>query len=247
VVGAMRAVGLTEQQYGVVSPRETPNVSNATPFLASALAAADVPNDLEGILVNVGVPEGEARFYAEQASEGQTLVIVKADGRPEEVRKLLLDHGGWDVQSRGAEFIRGDGAGVSGGVGPMPADLTDHWVDFRSRYEMLWQQHYGTTDATWEQMEPLYRYAWGLANDARFRGRPWSEVESNVSREWERSPYAGQLAWSAAAGPIRDVWEDVTQEAMTGAEGGADRRIPSSGTDQSIAARDVVPPREGAA
>src|SRR5690349_2673210 len=68
-VGAMRSFGLTEQQYGVVSPGEALNVSNATPFMASALAAAEVPNDLEGVLAMVGLPEGEARFYAEQASE----------------------------------------------------------------------------------------------------------------------------------------------------------------------------------
>jgi hypothetical protein len=112
---------------------------------------------------------------------------------------------------------------------------------------MLWQQHYGTTDATWEQMEPIYRHAWELANQAGYRGRPWSEVESNIASDWQRSAYAQQLAWQDAAGPVRDVWEDVVQEAMTGAEGGADRRIPTSGTDQSVAARDVIPPREGAA
>src|SRR5579864_8007766 len=130
----------------------------------------------------MGVPQGEARFYAEAAAEGHTLVVVNADGRAEEVRKLVLDHGGFDVQSRGAEFIRGNGAGVSSGARPRPVDVTDNWVDFRSRYQMLWQQHYGTTDATWEQMEPLYQYAWQLANDARSRGRPWSQVESSVRR-----------------------------------------------------------------
>jgi hypothetical protein len=244
---AVRALGLTEQQCGVVSPGQTLNVSNASPFLASALAAVAAPNDLTSVLVKVGVPEGEARFYADEARQGRTLVIVNANGRSDEVRKLVLDHGGWDVQSRGAEFIRGDGAGVSGGVGAAAPDITQHWEDFRSRYEMLWQQHYGTTDATWEQMEPVYRYAWDLANDPRYRGRPWGEVETTVSREWQRSTYAQRLAWRDAAGPVRDVWEDVAQEALTGAEGGADRRIPTAGTDQAVAARDVLPPRGGAA
>jgi hypothetical protein len=44
------------------------------------------------------------------------------------------------------------------------------------------------------------------------------------------------------AGPIRDVWEDVADEATTGAEGGADRRIPRQGADQQVPAREVVPP-----
>ena len=79
--------------------------------------------------------------------DGRTLVVVDADGRFDQARQLVLEHGGYDVESRGAEFIRGD-RGVPGGVGPRPIDITANWPDFASRHEMLWQQHYGTTDAT---------------------------------------------------------------------------------------------------
>jgi hypothetical protein len=112
---------------------------------------------------------------------------------------------------------------------------------------MQFGQHYGATDATWEQMEPVYRYGWQVANDGRYRGRPWSEVEAAVRSAWESSALAGSRPWSEAAGPLQDVWEDVAEEAATGAEGGADRRIPRSGSDQTIAARDLASPREDAA
>ena len=250
-VDAVRSLGLSDANLGLVSSGQSlstsdPGSAGLSSMLTSAAARSDRA-DLESVLARMGVPEGEARFYAEQAAEGHSLVVVNADGRADEVRRLVLDHGGFDVQSRVAELIRGHGAGVSGGVGPRPIDVTDNWVDFRSRYEMLWQQHYGTTDATWEQMEPLYQYAWRLANDARYRGRPWSEVERSVRREWDASRFGQSMRWEDAAGPMRDVWEDVAEEAASGAEGGADRRIPTSGTDQSVAARDLQPPRQGAA
>ena len=70
-------------------------------------------------------------------------------------------------------------------------------------------------------------------------------MESAVQREWQRAmPNAD---WSTVAGPIQDVWDDVAQEAASGAEGGADRRIPSQGSDQTVAARDIAPERQDAA
>jgi hypothetical protein len=163
------------------------------------------------------------------------------------VRRLVLEHGGYDVQSRGRDLIRPAESGAPGGVGPRPLDITTTWQDFRSRYEMLWQQHYGTTDATWEQMEPLYRFGWQLANRDDLRGQPWSQAAGTVEREWSASSLSRGVSWADAEGPLRDVWEDVTEEAATGAEGGADRRIPRQGSDQSVAARDLQPPTQGAA
>jgi hypothetical protein len=249
VIDAARDLGLSDQQFGVLTSGQRVNASDPASGVLGRAALTEDTTDVAGVLQKIGVPDGEARFYAHEAQAGRTLlVILNADGRAEQVRKLVLDHGGFDVQSQGGEFIRGEGAGVSRGAGPRPVDVTANWEDFRSRYEMLWQQHYGTTDATWAQMEPLYEFAWRLANDTRHRGRPWSEVEGALRRDFEASTFGRGMQWDDAAGPLRDVWEDVAQEALTGAEGGADRRIPTAGTDQSVAARDVVaPPRQGAA
>jgi hypothetical protein len=257
---ALRELGFTDHQLGILVPAdtETPQAdpsSDLTALLRSARGKTDASffGDLVGVLRARGVPEGEARFYAEETQEGRTLIVADAGERADQVRSVVLDCGGYDVQSIGRDFVRPGDAGVRGGTGPQPTDLTHDWTDVRSRYEMLWGQHYGTTDQTWEQMEPVYRFAWRVANEAEYRGRPWSEVESSVRREWERArpvPDAvagsapGVLAWSDVAGPIHDVWADVAEEASFGAEGGADRRIPRQGTDQSIPARDVVPSRE---
>ena len=62
-------------------------------------------------------------------------------------------------------------------------------------------------------MEPVYRDAWQLANTSEYRGRPWSEVEAAVTRNWQSSELSNAYPWSSAAGPIRDVWEDVAEAA----------------------------------
>jgi hypothetical protein len=217
-IEALRGQGISEQHVGVLS--------NDT-----------AGQDLQAHLATLGVPDGESRYYADEVRSGQTLVVVRANGQYAEARELLLQHGAEDVQSRGADLARPEGAGDVLGAGPRPIDVTGRWEDVRSRYEMLFGQHYGSTDLTWQQMEPVYRWAWDAANEPRHRGKPWSDVESELQSAWRGSP-----AWDNVAGAVRDVWEDVAEEATTGAEGGADRRIPRQGTDQSVAARDVVPP-----
>lgn len=250
-VAAVRALGIGDQQVGLLVPGQRLSASGTdsgaiSAFLAQAASAAE-SDDVGSALERLGVPEGEARFYAQSSREGQYIVVVNANSRADEVRKRVLELGGEDVESRGRDLIRPGESGVPGGAGARPVDLTTDWRDVRSRYEMLWQQHYGTTDATWQQMEPLYEYAWQLANRPGMRGRPWSEAANAVQREWSASRFAGGMAWQDAEGPLRDVWEDVAEEAATGAEGGADRRIAHQGSDQSVAARDLEPPAQGAA
>ena len=202
----------------------------------------ETAGDLVAALASVGVAEGEARFYAHEVDASRWLVIVEAgqDGYTR-ARDLLRQQGARDVQSQGEELVRGSEAsdGVSGGGVALDADLTDRWEDVRSRYEMLFEQHYGTTDTSWPEVEPLYQQAWQMANAPDLRGRPWSDVEATLRRHWEAEP--GRPAWSEAAGPIQDVWEDVAAESTT-PEGGADRRVPRQGADQSGPASQVVPP-----
>jgi hypothetical protein len=234
---AVAALGMDEGRRGVLQPGR-----DGTGLLGAAKPATA---DLHAILVELGVPEGEARFYALEAQAGKTLVVVDARDDYGAARDTLLAHGGYDVQSQGAELVRGDGdrngqAASAGTSVPMPIDVTHRWEDVISRYEMLWQQHYGTSDATWDQMAPLYRWAWETANTSSLRGRPWSEAEASVRREWEARGAGG--AWEDVAGPIQDVWEDVADEAALGNEGGADRRVARQGGDQAGPARDVPPP-----
>lgn len=241
-VQALRGLGIAEQQVGMLSPRPgatQPGSPGAD--VSGLLALAAGAGDLGSVLTSMGVPDGEARFYAQEVAAGRTLVIVDSGAGADDARRTLLRHGGYDVQARGGDLARPEGAGVQGGTGARPQDVTGEWADVASRYEMLWAQHYGTTDQTWEIMEPFYRWAWTMANDPRLRGRPWPEVASTVERDWRASRRAGD--WSLVEGPARDVWDDVAAEAAQGFEGGQDRRIPRQGSDQTVPTRDLLPPR----
>ena len=54
---------------------------------------------------NVGVPEGDAQFYAHEYDAGRTLVTVRAGGLPEssiqDAITILKRHGAYDAASRG--------------------------------------------------------------------------------------------------------------------------------------------------
>jgi hypothetical protein len=217
------AVGVFEREAQAQQAAQAMGGLGVAERQVSVLRSSD--GDVHALLLTLGVPEGEVRFYVDEAERGCALVVVEANGRYDEVRTLLQSLGAYDVQARGAELVRGDesngtDAGARGRSTP-PPDLTTRWEDVRSRYEMLFGQHYGTR-GSWEQSEPLYRTAWELANTPEYRGRAWREVEPKLRQMWDgerRSP-----AWDDAAGPLRDVFEDVADEASMGLEGGADFR-----------------------
>jgi hypothetical protein len=63
----------------------------AVALTGAALGAAG--GGLLGALTGMGVPEEEARWYEAEVGRGGTLVTVTADGRYEEARRILHDHG----------------------------------------------------------------------------------------------------------------------------------------------------------
>src|ERR1051326_2592277 len=114
---AVRSLGLDEQQVGLLVPGQRLTVSQTDAADVSSLlmlaASATDGNAVCSVLLGMCVPDGEARFYAQEAREGRCLVVVHAnDGRSDEVRRVVLDHGGYDIQSRGRDLIRPAAGGV---------------------------------------------------------------------------------------------------------------------------------------
>ena len=67
-----------------------------------------------------------------------------------------------------------------------------------------------------EPPEGAERYAREMRADARYRERPWDEVEPDLRREWEgRHPDA---PWAGAREAIRGAWERETEQAPLGAQ-----------------------------
>jgi uncharacterized protein (TIGR02271 family) len=87
------------------------------------------------------------------------------------------------------------------------AEAATGWEQAMPSYRQRWQQRYGTT-GRWEESEPAYRYGWELRHRPEYRGRSWSEVESQVQRDWAtRNP---ATPWERARDNVREAWEQAT-------------------------------------
>ena len=93
------------------------------------------------------------------------------------------------------------------------ADPDSYESDFRSNYD----QTYASTGMAYDQYAPAYRYGYGLNNDARYRGRDWNSVQSDVQRDWEsRQPGT----WGHFSNAIRYAWDKATGSARGGVKTG---------------------------
>lgn len=64
------------------------------------LLGGAVVGGLVGALIDLGVPEVEARFYEEELVDKGALVTVQADGREAEAREILRRNGGREAPPR---------------------------------------------------------------------------------------------------------------------------------------------------
>jgi len=76
-------------------------------------------------------------------------------------------------------------------------------TNFRSH----WQTNYGSSGQQYDRYQPAYRYGYTLANDERYRGRNWNEIESDVRRDWESR---NQGPWENFKDSIRYSWDSVS-------------------------------------
>ena len=73
-------------------------------------------------------------------------------------------------------------------------------ADFRNHF----QTNFGDRGYTYEQYSPVYRYGYSLANEPAYRGREWSDIESQARARWEeRNPNT----WDEFKDSVRYAWE----------------------------------------
>jgi hypothetical protein len=99
--------GLVVGMAGLAIPGIGPVIA-AGP-LAAALAGAGagaVAGGLIGALVNIGVPEDEANYYAEGMRRGGVLVTVNArdEDKADHAADIMRDHGAVDIEERASQW-----------------------------------------------------------------------------------------------------------------------------------------------
>jgi uncharacterized protein (TIGR02271 family) len=80
------------------------------------------------------------------------------------------------------------------------------------RYNDRFRTHYTTNFAnrgsgyTYERYQPAYQYGYTLANDPRYTGREWADIEMDARRDWETR---GHGAWEEFKDAVRGAWNEV--------------------------------------
>ncbi|HEU4630581.1 MAG TPA: hypothetical protein VFS08_12600 [Gemmatimonadaceae bacterium] len=86
-----------------------------------------------------------------------------------------------------------------------------------STEDAYWQSNYSsrpyaTADRNYGYYQPAYRY--GTEAATRYRGRNWSDVESELRSGWDtyehRGREHGQSTWENMKDAVRDAWDRVT-------------------------------------
>jgi hypothetical protein len=91
----------------------------------------------------------------------------------------------------------------------MQSDMSSDYTDF-SAYDDRFRNHFEstftTTDYTYEQYQPAYRYGYDLATDERFVDRGWQDIEPEARSRWdERNPGT----WEQFKSAVRHAYEEI--------------------------------------
>lgn len=92
--------------------------------------------------------------------------------------------------------------GRSGRVGNGQTTFEVYDPDFRNH----WQTTYSRTGSNYDRYQPAYRYGYTLANDDRYRGRQWRDIEPEAHRAWEAQ---NQGTWEEFKDSIQYSWDKV--------------------------------------
>ena len=75
--------------------------------------------------------------------------------------------------------------------------------DYRAHYN----SHYAQSGMSWDTLAPLYEFGARLAEDPRFCGRPWSQIEPEVETHYLAGHPDG--AWDQVKEAVHYGWESV--------------------------------------
>jgi hypothetical protein len=113
------------------------------------------------------------------------------------------------------------GAVAGGLAGKGVAELIDPTAE-----DAYWRVNYSNRpyvarDGSYDDYGPAYRY--GVDGYEQYNGRPFDEVEPELSRDWERAKGSSRLTWADAKHAARDSWQRVSDAVERAVPGDSDR------------------------
>lgn len=120
---------------------------------------------------------------------------------------------GWD--SRISTATHGDTS--AGAWERMKSAVRHGWDrvtdDDDREYRSHWNATYSTvSDAgSYDDYKPAYAYGSSMAQDPKYRGRQWGEVENDLRTDWDtRYGSGGQSTWEKMKSAVRHGWDRMT-------------------------------------
>jgi uncharacterized protein (TIGR02271 family) len=147
----------------------------------------------------------EVRETVEEPVVGKTARVVEEVVVGKEVSERTetvsdsVRHGEVDVERLGASPAE---------KGVASRSRTDALRDYDSDYQTHWRKNYADAGGTYEEYEPAYRYGASLAQDERYRGRQWNDIERDARLDWETRNRGS--TWERFKAAVRHGWENVT-------------------------------------
>jgi hypothetical protein len=109
------------------------------------------------------------------------------------------------------------GAVVGGLAGKGVAEKIDPTVEDAYWRENYTKRPYVEQGAPYESYQPAYRT--GYEGAARYSGKKFDEVESDLQRDYETSKGNSQVTWDRAKNATRDAWHRVERAIPGDADG----------------------------
>ena len=94
------------------------------------------------------------------------------------------------------------------------ADRTNRWEDYRDRYRTDWEG--ANSGRSWDETEHGYRYGWESAQDQRFSGRDYGDIENDLQQGW--SDYDSRYHTNTSGTQMEHGWDNFKESVRHGWE-----------------------------
>jgi hypothetical protein len=227
VVGAL--VGLGVALIPGIGPVVAAGPLAAVLMTGIGAAAGAVTGGIVAGLIDFGVPEEHAQYYAEGVRRGGTLVTiyVNQDEWAERAQNVMNRFDPVDIEERSAEWQSTGWTSYDSSAEPYSAEelrqqrntygstaavanattTYQPYTYYEPRFRTHYDTHYASSGYDYSVYAPAYRYGYTLATDPRYSDYDWERLEPEAHRYWDVN-YPG--TWDRIKDSIRDAWYEIT-------------------------------------
>lgn len=75
-----------------------------------------------------------------------------------------------------------------------------------------WDSNYSSLGGSYDDYAPAYRYGNEMRSSDQYKGRDWSDVESDLRSNWESRNAGGPSTWEKFKAAVRHGWDKITPD-----------------------------------